>query len=273
MSSKPAPVPISGATALVTGAGSGIGRSTALALAANGARVLVADIDLAGAEKTAADCGGHAYQADVSDQSAVAALAREVIADHGCPDILVNNAGVGMSARFLDMDLDDWSWIIGINLLGAVHTAKELGPAMVERGSGHVVNVASGLAYTPRATEPGYVTTKAAILALSQCLRADWHDRGVGVSAICPGVINTNIVRSNTRYKGERADAQTVSNVQKAFKRGHPPEKVAAAILDAIRHNRGVVPVGFEATFGWVTRSLIPAPLADLAARTQIRGL
>jgi NAD(P)-dependent dehydrogenase (short-subunit alcohol dehydrogenase family) len=270
---KPEPVTISGSTALVTGAGSGIGRATALALGSAGARVLVADVDLTSAEKTAADCGGHAYGVDVSDAERIDALAAEVTAAHGPPDIVVNNAGVGMSARFLDMDLDDWAWIIGINLLGAVHTSKAFGPAMVERGSGHVVNVASGLAYTPRATEPGYVTTKAAILALTRCLRADWHDRGVGVSAICPGVINTNIVRSNTRYKGERADAATVSNVQKAFKRGHPPEKVADAILDAIRRNRSVVPVGLEATFGWVTRSLIPTRLVDLGARTQIRGL
>lgn len=270
---KPKPVTISGSTALVTGAGSGIGRATALALASAGAHVLVADLDLTGAEKTAADCGGHAFGVDVSDPERVGALAAEVTAAHGPPDIVVNNVGVGMSARFLDMDLDDWAWIIGINLLGAVHTAKAFGPAMLARGSGHVVNVASGLAYTPRATEPGYVTTKAALLAFTQCLRADWHVRGVGVSAICPGVINTNIVRSNTRYKGERADPGTISNVQRAFRRGHPPEKVAAAIVDAVRRNRSVVPVGFEATFGWVTRSLIPTRLVDLGARTQIRGL
>ncbi|MDQ2725264.1 MAG: SDR family NAD(P)-dependent oxidoreductase [Actinomycetota bacterium] len=270
---KPTPVTISGSTALVTGAGSGIGRATALALGSAGARVLAADLDPTGAEKTAADCGGRAFEVDVSDPERVRALAAEVIAGHGAPDIVVNNAGVGMSARFLDMDLDDWTWIIGINLLGAVHISKAFGPAMIERGSGHVVNVASGLAYTPRATEPGYVTTKAAVLAFTRCLRADWHDRGIGVSAICPGVINTNIVRSNTRYKGERADAATISNVQKAFKRGHPPEKVADAIVDAVRRNRSVVPVGFEATFGWVSRSLIPTRLADLGARTQIRGL
>lgn len=270
---KPKPVQLSGAIALVTGAGSGIGRATALALANAGARVLVADLDLTGAEKTAAEVGGHPFEVDVSDTTRVAELAAEITAEYGCPDVLVNNAGVGMSARFLDMDLDDWNWIIGINLLGAVHVCKAFGPAMVSRGSGQVVNVASGLAYTPRATEPGYVTTKAAVLAFSQCLRADWHRRGVGVSAICPGVINTNIVRTNTRYKGERADAETVSAVQKAFRRGHPPEKVADAILDAIRKNRSVVPVGIEATFGWVTRSLIPTRLVDLGARTQIRGL
>jgi NAD(P)-dependent dehydrogenase (short-subunit alcohol dehydrogenase family) len=270
---KPTPVTISGSTALVTGAGSGIGRATALALASAGAKVLAADVDVVSAEKTAADCGGCAFEVDVSDPQRVDALAAAVTAGHGTPDILVNNAGVGMSARFLDMDLDDWAWIIGINLLGAVHTSRAFGPAMVERGRGHVVNVASGLAYTPRGTEPGYVTTKAAVLAFSQCLRADWHARGVGVSAICPGVINTNIVRTNTRYKGERADPNTISTVQKTFKRGHPPEKVAAAIVDAVRRNRSVVPVGFEATFGWVTRSLIPTRLADIGARTQLRGI
>lgn len=270
---KPTPVELSGATALVTGAGSGIGRATALALARQGARVLAADLDRTTADKTAADTGGQAYQVDVGDRDAVAALAAAVTADHGTPDVLVNNAGVGMSGRFLDMELEDWDWIVGINLLGAVQMSRAFGPGLVGRGSGHVVNVASGLAYTPRATEAGYVTTKAAVLAFSQCLRADWHASGIGVSAICPGVINTNIVRANTRFKGSRADDTTVSTIQRVFRRGHPPEKVAAAIVDAIVHNRSVVPVGFEATFGWFARGLLPTRVVDLGARTQLGGM
>src|SRR5687767_6625576 len=159
---------IRGALALVTGAGSGIGRATAIALAKRGARVLCVDINEQGAEKTAAECAEAgarevaAYAVDVADADAMAALAQRVERDHGVLDVLVNNAGVGMTGPFNDMSLDDWNWIRSINLDGVVHGCRLFGPAMVARGRGHVVNVSSGLAYTPRATEAAYVATKAA---------------------------------------------------------------------------------------------------------------
>ncbi len=262
---------VSGALALVTGAGSGIGAATARALSADGARVIAADIDAERAESIAVDIGGVAMAVDVSDRERVAALAATVQADHGIPDILVNNAGVGMTGRALDMSLADWDWIIGINLLGAVNFCQAFGPAMTARRSGHVVNIASGLAYTPRGTEPGYCTTKAAVLAFSQCLRADWYQAGVGVTAICPGVINTDIVAGNTRFCGDRVAAR--AGIEKAFRRGHPPETVAAAIVAALATNRSVVPVGFEARIGWAARSLVPGRLADCLARVRFGSL
>src|SRR5438067_12628423 len=184
-------VSIPGSLVLVTGAGSGIGRATALAFADAGARLLAVDIDREAAEKTAAECAERgvesvAYEADVADRVAVAGLADVVHNEHGPLDILVNNAGVGMSARFLDMSLEDWDWIVSINLMGAIHMCHAFGPAMVDRGRGHVVNISSGLGYTPTSSEPGYGTTKAAVLDFSRSLRADWHRRGVGVSAIGP---------------------------------------------------------------------------------------
>lgn len=267
-------IALAGATTLVTGAGSGIGRATALALAATGATVLCADIDQASAEKTAAECAergvdSFAFGVDVADRAAMDYLAAVVQRDHGGLDVLVNNAGVGMSGKFLDTRPEDWDWIVGINLRGVINGCYAFGPAMVERGRGHVVNVSSGLAYTPRATEPAYVTTKAAVLALSRCLRADWHDAGVGVSAICPGVINTPIVKT-TRYRGDRADARAVARVQQLFaKRGHPPEMVADAIVEAVERNRAVVPVGIEARVGWVLHRLLPNRLGDRMARAS----
>ncbi|MDQ3108021.1 MAG: SDR family NAD(P)-dependent oxidoreductase, partial [Actinomycetota bacterium] len=201
-------ITIAGATALVTGAGSGIGRATALALAERGATVVCADIVADAAEKTAAACeehgapGASAHGVDVGDRGAMQTLADEVHATHGPLGILVNNAGVGMSGRFADMSEADWLWIRGVNLDGVVNGCAVFAPAMVEAGRGQVVNVSSGLGYTPTATEPAYVTTKAAVLALSQCLRADWSASGVGVSAICPGVINTPII-DRTRFLGE----------------------------------------------------------------------
>lgn len=271
-------IELTGATVLVTGAGSGIGEATSLAFARAGSRVLCVDIDLPAAEKVAGACGElgaevSAYQVDVADRAAMFELAATVHRDHGPLDVLVNNAGVGMSGRFLDTHLDDWDWIVSINLLGVVHGCHAFGGAMVDRGRGHVVNVSSGLGYTPRATEPAYVTTKAAVLSLSRCLRADWSSRGVGVTAVCPGVIDTPIIRS-TRFRGERADAANVSRAERLFSRlGHPPEMVASAVVEAVRNNRAVVPVGIEARVGWALHRIIPVWLADRMARSSLGGI
>jgi 2-hydroxycyclohexanecarboxyl-CoA dehydrogenase len=269
------PVAVRGALALVTGAGSGIGRATALALAARGARVLSVDIDEVAAKETAEACGrrgtpGAAFAADVADRTAVLELAASVTAEMGVLDILVNNAGVGLSGPFLDTTLDDWDWILGVNLLGVVHCCAAFGRPMVQRGGGHVVNVSSGLAYTHRATEGPYGATKAAVLALSRSLRADWRAAGVGVSAICPGVINTPIV-AHTRMRGVAADPSATARAQRLFSRGHPPERVADAILSAIARNRAVVPVGFEAWLGWVGSRLLPPDAMDRIVGTSQR--
>ena len=261
------PVAVRDSLALVTGAGSGIGRATALALAARGARVVCVDIDEGAAKETAEACArrgtpGLAYAVDVADRPAVLDLAATLTAEAGALDILVNNAGVGLSGPFLDTPLGDWDWILGVNLLGVVHCCSAFGRPMVERGRGHVVNVSSGLAYTYRATEGPYGATKAAVLALSRSLRADWRAAGVGVSAICPGVINTPIV-VNTRMRGTAADPVATARAQQLFSRGHPPEKVADAILSAIARNRSVVPVGFEAWLGWIGHRLLPSEAVD----------
>ena len=283
------PMELRGALVLVTGAGSGIGEATSHALADRGATVLCADIDSAAAERTAEACArsgpgqpgqsgrtagaaGRAYAVDVADQEAVTGIAARVADEHGPLDVLVNNAGVGMSARFLAMSPQDWEWILGINLMGVVHGCQAFGPAMIKQGHGHVVNVASGLAYTPRATEPGYVTSKAAVLALSRCLRADWGPSGVGVSAICPGVIATPIIE-RTRFKGDRAGADTVGKVKQTFAKGHPPALVAEAIVGAVERNRAVVAVGIEARIGWALNGLLPSRVVDAMARASPGGI
>jgi 2-hydroxycyclohexanecarboxyl-CoA dehydrogenase len=274
---KRPPLQLSGALVLVTGAGSGIGEATAHAFADRGATVLCADVDAAAAERTAEACSrtgpasvagpsARAYTVDVADRDAMIALAAQVADQHGPLDVLVNNAGVGMSGRFLAMSPEDWDWILGINLMGVVHGCQAFGPALVERGRGHVVNLSSGLAYMPRATEPGYVTSKAAVLALSRCLRADWGASGVGVSAICPGVIATSIIE-RTRFKGDRAGADTVGKVKQTFAKGHPPALVAEAIVGAVVRNRPVVPVGIEARIGWALNGLLPSRVVDAIAK------
>ena len=261
------PVGIRDSLALVTGAGSGIGRATALTLATRGARVLCVDIDEVAAKATAEACTAkgtpaHAFGVDVADREAIHDLAATVTADLGVLDVLVNNAGVGVSGPFLDTPLSDWDWIVGINLMGVVTCCSAFGGPMVRRGRGHVVNVSSGLAYTHRSTETAYGATKAGVLALSRTLRADWRAAGVGVSAICPGVINTPIV-AHSRMRGSQADPATTAKAQQLFARGHPPERVALAILSAIARNRAVVPVGFEAWAGWVGNRILPTDAFD----------
>jgi 2-hydroxycyclohexanecarboxyl-CoA dehydrogenase len=255
---------------LVTGAGSGIGRATAAAFAAMGATVVCADVDVEAAEKTAALCAeaggtGRADHCDVTDPAALGALAGRT----GPVDVLVNNAGVGMTGRFADMTVDDWRWIRSVNLDGVIHACATFGPAMVARGSGQVINVSSGLGYTMRATEAAYVTTKAAVLAFSRCLRADWAPLGVGVTVICPGVINTPIVGS-TRYLGDRADAGIRNRIEHIFRRGHSPETVARAIVAAAEQNPAVVPVGWEARLGWHLNRITPLAIQDRLARLNL---
>ena len=171
-----------------------------------------------------------------------------------------------MTGPFLDTTAADWDWLLRVNLDGVVNGCRAFGPAMVARRAGHVVNVSSGLAYTPRATESAYVTSKAAVLAFSRCLRADWHEHGIGVSAVCPGVINTPII-DRTRFRGERAEPGNVEKTKKVFRKGHKPEQVAAAIVSAVRKNRSVVPVGVESWLGWYASRLLPTRAGDRLAR------
>lgn len=261
-----------GALAVVTGAGSGIGRATAIELGRLGAHVVAADIDVVSAESVAKEIGAEARELDVADGAAMQAFAEQTVSDLGTPDVLVNNAGVGLTGSFLDTTADDWDWVLAANLHGVINGCRAFGPSMIDRGCGHVVNVSSGLAYVPRATEPAYVTSKAAVLALTRCLRADWGRKGVAVSAVCPGVIATAIVERG-RFRGERASASATARVRRLFSRGHPPELVARAIVDAIRRNRAVVPVGIEARVGWALHGVLPAGVVDRMARASVGGI
>jgi len=263
-------VRLDGSLAVVTGAGSGIGRATALALAGEGARVVCVDLAVDQAEKTAAACAelgqpAWAEGCDVASFDEMEALGRRVSDEHGAVDVVVNNAGVGMSGGLAEMTIDDWRWIRSINLDGVVHGCKVFGPPMLRRGNGHVVNMSSGLAYTISANEPAYVTTKAAVLALSRCLQADWSRQGVGVSAICPGVINTAII-SSTRFPGQGAEDRR-RMAQRMFRRGHRPETVGRAVIDAIRHDRAIVNVGWEARLGWALHRTAPVGVTQFLAR------
>ena len=147
-------IKIADARVLVTGAGSGIGRAIALRCAREGAEIIAVDIDGDTAAETAEMCRGEiteasSYECDVSSHDAVEALAEEVESERGAIDVAVNNAGVGLYGRFLDGAPEDWDWLMGVNLDGVVNGCRAFGSRMIERRSGHVVNIASGAGYIP----------------------------------------------------------------------------------------------------------------------------
>lgn len=262
---------VSGTRIVVTGAGSGIGKATALRFARKGANVVAVDIDEASAQATAEECvvGGRPafYRCDVADRMAVEGLAERIEADLGPVDVLVNNAGVGLVGDFLDGTTEDWEWLRGVNLDGVAYGCHAFGGRMVSRGHGHVVNVASGAAYLPHRALAAYCAAKAGVLMLSQCLRADWAPHGVGVSVICPGVINTPIA-ANSRMVGSAADKRGAAVRALGF--GRSPDVVAKAIMGAVEHNRGTVPVGVESSLAFRVLRFAPGPLQAALARAEV---
>jgi len=268
-----------GKTALVTGAASGIGKETALAFGRRGADLVVCDLDEAGLAATEAalrELGRDvlARRVDVSDREQMRGFADETHARVGAVDILMNNAGVGLGASFLDTSLDDWDWITGINLMGVVHGCHFFVPRMVERArGGHVVNVASAAGYLPAEALSAYCTTKFAVLGLSEALRTELRRHGIGVTAICPGIIDTPITRSSPMRGRYAAEGQREEMVEAYRKRGYGPDRVARNVLKAIDRNRGVAPVTPEAWAAWFLKRLSPALVSRLSSWGEERRL
>jgi NAD(P)-dependent dehydrogenase (short-subunit alcohol dehydrogenase family) len=273
-----------GALAVVTGAGSGIGRAVALALAGNGATVVAADIDLPAAENTVTlaktlGAGGTAYEVDVADEAAMEDFAARVKETHRVPDIVVNNAGIAVTGPFLDTGVEDWERILGVNLWGVIHGCRLFGRQMRDRVDalpnkpdkpnlgGHIVNIASAAAFAPWRGMPAYCTTKSAVLMLSECLRAELAGSRIGVTAVCPGFVSTSIVDNAVHLEGDaEARARLRERGQRAIKlRNYPPEKVAERVVHAIIKNKPVVPVNAEGHLLHALSRVSPASLRLLA--------
>ncbi|NED19536.1 SDR family NAD(P)-dependent oxidoreductase, partial [Streptomyces sp. SID9913] len=247
---------------------------TALAFAAAGARVIAADRDTESARRTAEEArrGGAqrawAETVDVSDERGMEKFAERVGAEYGVVDVLVNNAGVGLGGPFLDTTAEDWKRVLDVNLWGVIHGCRLFGRQMAERGQGgHIVNVASAAAFLPSRSLPAYSTSKAAVLMLSACLRAELADRDIGVTAICPGLVNTPIT-STARFAGvaEEEEQRLRKRAARLYGlRNYPPEKVAGAILRAVVDDEAVVPVTPEARGGYALSRWMPGALRRIA--------
>lgn len=264
-----------GKLVLVTGGGSGIGRETALAFAREGARVVVTDLREEGARETQRRIeatGGRAatYVVDVADAEAMRALAATVEREHGVVDVLVNNAGIGAAGRFLETSLETWKKVLDVNVMGVVHGCHAFLPSMVARGQGgHVVNLASLAGYFAAPDMPVYAASKFAVLGFSESLRADMATHGIGVTAICPGVIDTGIIAS-TILEGEMGKPGVRDKVQSVYtKRRYTPAQVASAIVDAVKKNQAVRPVSPESWVVYFTKRVSPGLVGYLASKQR----
>lgn len=239
--------------ALVTGAASGLGKALAVELAYAGADIVAVDVDAEGLERTCAivsDAGRRcvAKRVDVSSRAEMESLAGWVLSEWGRVDILVNNAGVGIGGELAEIPLDDFDWIVGINLMGEVYGTRLFLPGMLERRSGHIVNVSSlsGLVLLP--FHLPYTTTKFALTGFSQALWAEVRHQGVGVTLVCPGAIKTNIMKNSriyTRTAAQQGAGQKF--IERIEQGGKEPEEVARMVLRAVERNRFLVLSGPEA--------------------------
>ena len=226
---------LTGKTALVTGAGRGIGRAIALALASDGAQVAVLDIlrDNAEAVRREVEALGRkalAVAVDLRQRSAVDGAIAELLAQWGQLDIVVNNAGWDRMQPFLDSDEETWDRIIAINFKSVLYVCKAALPAMVARGAGRVINVASDAGRVGSSGEAVYAGSKAAIIAFGKTLAREVARHGITVNSVCPGITETPLLQ------GLREDSQKNAKVIEAIARAIPlgrvgrPDDVAAAV-------------------------------------------
>lgn len=247
--------------AVITGAGSGIGRALAQELACAGSRLALSDVNEQGLQQTVALCRSlgaevRGYALDVADRDAVYAHAAEVLRDFGVVNMVVNNAGVALSAKIEELNWPDFEWLMGINFWGVAHGTQAFLPHLIASGDGHVVNISSvfGLVGIPK--QGAYNAAKFAVRGYTEALRLEMRmqNRPVQVSCVHPGGIRTNIARAARKGESDR-DRDLGRDFDKLAMT--TPEKAAQTIVRGILRNRGRILVGPDAgLFEWLQRLL-----------------
>lgn len=249
---------------IITGGASGIGKALAARLAKAGAIVAVADIDGGGAAKVAAALGGRASAetVDVSQSASVQGLIDGVLARHGRIDYLFNNAGIGSVMELRDAPLAEWRRVLEINLFGVIHGVHAGYPVMIRQGFGHIVNTASGFGLAPGPMFGAYVTSKFAVVGLSEVLRQEAAALGVKVSVVCPGFIRTPILDC-----GAPSGIDTEAVLAKIPVKVIDADTAAARILDGVARNKGIIAFPFYVRLLTLLYRLAPRLYARMNAR------
>ena len=247
------------AVAVVTGAGSGIGRTTSLELASRGCDLALVDISESGALETAEAVRAlgrkvSVHVVDVADRDQMRALPDAVVSRHGKVNIVVNNAGVLVVSRFEDHTLQDFDWIMGINLWGVIYGSKFFLPHIQRAGQGHMVNISSLAGFFPLPGMSSYSLTKYAVRGFSETLRAELASQNIGVTSVHPGIIDTNIPGAARASGGSDQFRSAVSSALSRM--GRTPEYAARKIVEGIERDASRVLIGPDARlFDWITRA------------------
>ncbi len=227
---------LTGQVALITGAGSGIGQATAVLFAKEGATVVVVDIDEPGGEETVAQIraeGGEALfeRTDVAKADDAQRMVQRTIDTYGRLDILHNNAGV-VAVKFLeDMAEEEWDWLMGVNLKAIFLAVKYAVPHMKAQGSGCIINTGSTSSFEGQYMTPAYCASKGAVVQLSKTLALDYAQYKIRVNAVCPGTVDTPLVRQHIENSPDPARAEAIEKQLIPLKRFLQPEEVAHAAL------------------------------------------
>ena len=263
-----------GKAAIVTGGGSGIGAAISRALAARGAAVVIADIDEPAAKAVGAEivaAGGQASIAvlDVRDAVAVADLVSQTATERGELDLMFNNAGIAVGGLVEEFTLEHWDRVLDVNLRGVVHGVHAAYPVMLRQGHGHIVNTASLAGLVPGPGLAPYTAAKHAVVGLSLSLRAEGASRGVRVSAVCPGFVDTPLLgRVNAGLPQTELAANAATLAQRLGKL-YQPDALAQDVLRGIERNTALIVAPRSARVAWRTARYAPG----LAMRTVIAGL
>jgi 3-oxoacyl-[acyl-carrier protein] reductase len=250
----PAMKNLKGKTVLITGASGGIGKACALAFADEGCNCVICARRADELEKLAEMIRKKGVRAlavptDVSDEKQIKALAKKAYAEFGTIDILMCNAGIGWTGPTHLMERADWDAVFGVNFFGTIYCIRNFVPSMVKRREGHVVIVSSAFGLTGIPYGTLYSSSKSALIGLGECLRSELSNSGVGVSTMCPGLIDTNLI-ANTNLKMVNEKARSLSAMVKPM----PVDKYARIVVKSVKKNRGLVVSTALAKAFWITK-------------------
>lgn len=261
--------------AVITGAGSGLGRALALDLAERGASLVVSDIDSSSADETAALVRKQGTRAEVipcnvTKRDAVFGLIEETERRLGGIDFLANNAGVAVGGPFDEISIEDWRWAVDINLWGVIYGCQAAVPKMKAQGHGYILNVASAAGLLSPPAMSAYNVTKAGVVSLSETLYAEYKGAGIRVTALCPTFFRTNIVSSGRGATTKKDDAQIIRWMERS--KVQAPD-VAKAAIDAVRDGKLYVQPMRDGRMAWRLKRTHPQRFYDTLSRAHEKFL